>query len=110
MMIAWVCPRGPRPTAPSERSSPRSRAVAVEGQEHGGIAQGLGLAVMEEIRLRVGRILNPSFTGCRPRPDPDGAGGRRARRPGNLTYSPGISRPLRNRSTNSWWSARARAP
>ncbi|MFI7610467.1 xanthine dehydrogenase subunit D [Nonomuraea terrae] len=36
--------------------------VAVEGQMHGGIAQGLGLAVMEEIRLRDGRILNPSFT------------------------------------------------
>jgi CO/xanthine dehydrogenase Mo-binding subunit len=36
--------------------------AAVEGQMHGGIAQGLGLAVMEEIRLRDGRILNPSFT------------------------------------------------
>ncbi|MEV1174486.1 molybdopterin cofactor-binding domain-containing protein, partial [Nonomuraea sp. NPDC049784] len=36
--------------------------VAVEGQMHGGIAQGLGLAVMEEIRLRDGRIMNPSFT------------------------------------------------
>ncbi|MFC4009285.1 xanthine dehydrogenase subunit D [Nonomuraea purpurea] len=36
--------------------------VAVEGQMHGGIAQGLGLAVMEEIQVREGRILNPSFT------------------------------------------------
>ncbi|MFC5824692.1 xanthine dehydrogenase subunit D [Nonomuraea insulae] len=36
--------------------------VAVEGQMHGGIAQGLGLAVMEEIQVRDGRILNPSFT------------------------------------------------
>ncbi|MQA78609.1 MAG: xanthine dehydrogenase subunit D [Streptosporangiales bacterium] len=35
---------------------------AVEGQMHGGIAQGVGLAVMEEIKVRDGRILNPSFT------------------------------------------------
>jgi CO/xanthine dehydrogenase Mo-binding subunit len=35
---------------------------AVEGQIHGGIAQGLGLAVMEEIQLRDGVVRNPSFT------------------------------------------------
>jgi CO/xanthine dehydrogenase Mo-binding subunit len=32
------------------------------GQLEGGIAQGVGLAVMEELILRDGRILNPSFT------------------------------------------------
>jgi xanthine dehydrogenase D subunit len=35
---------------------------AVEGQMHGGIAQGVGLALMEEIHVVNGRILNPSFT------------------------------------------------
>ncbi|MBM3678939.1 MAG: xanthine dehydrogenase subunit D, partial [Actinobacteria bacterium] len=35
---------------------------AVEGQIEGGTVQGLGLAVMEEIQVRGGRILNPSFT------------------------------------------------
>ncbi|HEX2236506.1 MAG TPA: xanthine dehydrogenase subunit D [Actinomycetota bacterium] len=35
---------------------------AVEGQIEGGIAQGLGLAVMEEIQVVDGRIRNPSFT------------------------------------------------
>jgi xanthine dehydrogenase D subunit len=35
---------------------------AVEGQIHGGSAQGLGLAIMEEIQVRDGRIANPSFT------------------------------------------------
>jgi len=35
---------------------------AVLGQIHGGSAQGLGLAVMEEIQLKDGRIRNPSFT------------------------------------------------
>jgi CO/xanthine dehydrogenase Mo-binding subunit len=34
----------------------------VEGQIEGGVAQGLGLALLEEIRLEGGRILNPSFT------------------------------------------------
>ncbi len=34
----------------------------VEGQSEGGSAQGLGLAVMEELRLREGRIANASFT------------------------------------------------
>ena len=36
--------------------------VAVVGQLEGGIAQGLGLAVMEEILLKDGRIRNASFT------------------------------------------------
>src|SRR5580704_10399740 len=35
---------------------------AVEGQLEGGAAQGLGLAVMEEIQVRDGLIRNPSFT------------------------------------------------
>jgi CO/xanthine dehydrogenase Mo-binding subunit len=35
---------------------------AVEGQIHGGIAQGLGLAVMEEIQVVDGAVKNPSFT------------------------------------------------
>jgi xanthine dehydrogenase D subunit len=35
---------------------------AVLGQIHGGSAQGLGLAVMEEIQVRGGQIRNPSFT------------------------------------------------
>ncbi len=36
--------------------------VAVEGQIEGGTAQGLGLALMEEIQTRDGAILNPNFT------------------------------------------------
>ncbi|WP_084516397.1 xanthine dehydrogenase subunit D [Microtetraspora niveoalba] len=36
--------------------------VALEGQIHGGSAQGLGLAVMEEIVVENGRVRNPSFT------------------------------------------------
>jgi CO/xanthine dehydrogenase Mo-binding subunit len=35
---------------------------AVEGQIEGGIAQGLGLALMEEIQLDNGKIRNASFT------------------------------------------------
>ncbi|MBM7806808.1 xanthine dehydrogenase D subunit [Geodermatophilus bullaregiensis] len=35
---------------------------AVVGQIQGGTAQGLGLAVMEEILIRDGRVQNPSFT------------------------------------------------
>ncbi|MDQ3752130.1 MAG: xanthine dehydrogenase subunit D [Actinomycetota bacterium] len=35
---------------------------AVEGQIEGGIAQGLGLALMEEIKVKGGVVLNPSFT------------------------------------------------
>jgi CO/xanthine dehydrogenase Mo-binding subunit len=36
--------------------------VALEGQIQGGTAQGLGLALMEEIQVLDGRIRNPSFT------------------------------------------------
>ncbi|MFI0355568.1 xanthine dehydrogenase subunit D [Actinomadura sp. 9N407] len=35
---------------------------ALEGQIHGGSAQGLGLAVMEEIVVADGKVRNPSFT------------------------------------------------
>ena len=35
---------------------------ALEGQIHGGTAQGLGLALLEEIQLKDGRVLNASFT------------------------------------------------
>lgn len=36
--------------------------IAVQGQIEGGIAQGIGLAVMEEIILDAGRVRNASFT------------------------------------------------
>lgn len=36
--------------------------LSLEGQIHGGSAQGLGLAVMEEIQVKNGKVLNPSFT------------------------------------------------
>ncbi len=36
--------------------------VSVIGQIEGGIAQGLGLALMEEVQLRDGRVRNASFT------------------------------------------------
>ncbi|MBO0785357.1 MAG: xanthine dehydrogenase subunit D [Actinobacteria bacterium] len=36
--------------------------LAVAGQVHGGTAQGLGLALMEEVQVRDGVIRNPSFT------------------------------------------------
>jgi CO/xanthine dehydrogenase Mo-binding subunit len=36
--------------------------LAVEGQIEGGTAQGLGLALMEELRTRDGHVLNASFT------------------------------------------------
>jgi CO/xanthine dehydrogenase Mo-binding subunit len=35
---------------------------AVEGQLEGGAAQGLGLALMEEVQVRDGEVRNPSFT------------------------------------------------
>jgi xanthine dehydrogenase D subunit len=35
---------------------------ALEGQIHGGTAQGLGLALLEEIQVKDGRVLNASFT------------------------------------------------
>jgi xanthine dehydrogenase D subunit len=36
--------------------------ASLEGQIHGGSAQGLGLALMEEIQVRDGLMRNPSFT------------------------------------------------
>ncbi len=36
--------------------------LAVEGQIEGGSVQGLGLAIMEDLQLADGRIMNPSFT------------------------------------------------
>jgi xanthine dehydrogenase D subunit len=36
--------------------------IQLVGQLEGGIAQGVGLAVMEEIVLNKGRVMNPSFT------------------------------------------------
>ncbi len=36
--------------------------LSIQGQIEGGIAQGLGLAVMEEIVVTDGRVRNPSFT------------------------------------------------
>ncbi|MBI4261078.1 MAG: xanthine dehydrogenase family protein molybdopterin-binding subunit, partial [Actinobacteria bacterium] len=36
--------------------------AAVTGQIEGGVLQGVGLAVMEEILVDGGRIMNPSFT------------------------------------------------
>ena len=36
--------------------------LAVAGQIHGGSAQGLGLALMEEIQVTDGVVRNPSFT------------------------------------------------
>jgi xanthine dehydrogenase D subunit len=35
---------------------------ALEGQIHGGTAQGLGLALLEEVQVKDGRVLNASFT------------------------------------------------
>jgi len=36
--------------------------LALTGQIHGGIVQGLGLALMEEIQVSDGKVRNPSFT------------------------------------------------
>jgi xanthine dehydrogenase molybdenum-binding subunit len=36
--------------------------LGIEGQVEGGIAQGLGYALMEEIKVDAGRVLNPTFT------------------------------------------------
>jgi xanthine dehydrogenase D subunit len=36
--------------------------LSVQGQIEGGIAQGVGLALMEEIQVRDGIVVNPSFT------------------------------------------------
>ena len=53
--VVWIGVRaGRRPGA--------STRTAVEGQIEGGTAQGLGLALMEEIQTRDGLITNASFT------------------------------------------------
>jgi CO/xanthine dehydrogenase Mo-binding subunit len=36
--------------------------LGIEGQVEGGIAQGIGYALSEELKVEGGRILNPSFT------------------------------------------------
>jgi CO/xanthine dehydrogenase Mo-binding subunit len=36
--------------------------LGIEGQVEGGVAQGIGYCLMEELRLEDGRILNPTFT------------------------------------------------
>jgi CO/xanthine dehydrogenase Mo-binding subunit len=36
--------------------------IAVEGQIEGGTAQGLGLALLEEVQIEDGKVRNPSFT------------------------------------------------
>lgn len=49
--------------ATSEDVGKALNPMAVEGQIHGGNAQGLGLAVMEELLFSAeGKLLNPSFT------------------------------------------------
>jgi CO/xanthine dehydrogenase Mo-binding subunit len=86
--------------------------VAVEGQIEGGTAQGLGLALMEEVQIVDGRIRNPSFTDYLiptildmppvpmkvfefPHPDsPYGLNG--VGEPPNLSSTPAIMNALRN--------------
>jgi xanthine dehydrogenase molybdenum-binding subunit len=36
--------------------------LGIEGQVEGGIAQGMGYCLLEELKLKEGRILNPNFT------------------------------------------------
>ena len=68
------------------------------GQVEGGTAQGLGLALMEEIQTRDGKITNASFTDyliptvARHAADGDGAR-RRRRSPTRRTASKGIGEP-----------------
>jgi CO/xanthine dehydrogenase Mo-binding subunit len=86
--------------------------VAVEGQIEGGTAQGLGLALMEEVQIVDGRIRNPSFTDYLiptildmppvttkmfefPHPDsPYGLNG--VGEPPNLSSTPAVMNALRN--------------
>ena len=49
-------------SAPRRTSGRAVNPLAVEGQIEGGTAQGLGLALMEELQTRDGRITNASFT------------------------------------------------
>ncbi|MFC6085013.1 xanthine dehydrogenase family protein molybdopterin-binding subunit [Sphaerisporangium aureirubrum] len=85
--------------------------MALEGQIHGGTAQGLGLALMEEIQVRDGRMLNPSFTdyliptildmppmtiSILENPDPDAPYGLRgAGEPPTLSSTPAIAAAVR---------------
>ncbi|MCW2882829.1 MAG: xanthine dehydrogenase subunit [Sphaerisporangium sp.] len=85
--------------------------LALEGQIHGGSAQGLGLALMEEIQVRDGRVLNPSFTdyliptildmppmrlSILENPDPDAPYGLRgAGEPPTLSSTPAIAAAVR---------------
>lgn len=86
--------------------------LAVEGQIEGGSVQGLGLAVMEEVQIRDGVIVNPSFTdyliptmldvGAMPLeifefPHPDAPYGLNGvGEPPNLSSTPAIVNALRN--------------
>ncbi|WP_424534848.1 molybdopterin cofactor-binding domain-containing protein [Sphaerisporangium viridialbum] len=85
--------------------------LALEGQIHGGSAQGLGLALMEEIQVRDGRVLNPSFTdyliptildmppmrlSILENPDPDSPYGLRgAGEPPTLSSTPAVAAAVR---------------
>ena len=56
---------GPRARGRDRHRAGRRKAInplAVEGQIEGGIAQGLGLALMEEIQVVDGEVRNASFT------------------------------------------------
>jgi CO/xanthine dehydrogenase Mo-binding subunit len=84
---------------------------ALEGQIHGGSAQGLGLALMEEIQVRDGKVLNPSFTdyliptildmppmklSILENPDPDAPYGLRgAGEPPTLSSTPAVAAAVR---------------
>ncbi|GAA0415508.1 carbon-monoxide dehydrogenase large subunit [Acrocarpospora corrugata] len=86
--------------------------LALEGQIHGGTAQGLGLALMEEIQVRDGKVLNPSFTdyliptildmppmrlSILENPDPHAPYGLRgAGEPPTLSSTPAIAAAVRN--------------
>ncbi|GAA1005569.1 carbon-monoxide dehydrogenase large subunit [Acrocarpospora pleiomorpha] len=86
--------------------------LALEGQIHGGSAQGLGLALMEEIQVRDGKVLNPSFTdyliptildmppmrlSILENPDPHAPYGLRgAGEPPTLSSTPAIAAAVRN--------------
>jgi CO/xanthine dehydrogenase Mo-binding subunit len=86
--------------------------VALEGQIQGGTAQGLGLALMEEIQVEGGRVRNPSFTdyliptildmppmrlSILEHPDPHAPYGLRgAGEPPTLSSTPAIAAAVRN--------------
>jgi len=36
--------------------------LMIDGQIHGAISQGMGFALMEDLRLAEGKVLNPTFT------------------------------------------------